>query len=138
MSQEGYAVELFVTPPSEELKCSICLNIFYNPHSCRSGHTFCLGCIQRHLQSAHHHRCPMCQVPVDEASLTMNLVVKNLIDNLPIRCNLDPNLCDWTGPLAQQQDHSSTVCPMFSLKCPWFGTAAGCHYRSCNGNVLQR
>src|SRR4051794_34449258 len=37
----GYSQSIFVTEPSEEFVCPLCLNILKNPKQCLRGHTFC-------------------------------------------------------------------------------------------------
>ena len=43
---------------SEDLSCAICMSLLRDPFVTDCGHTFCYGCISKHLQSK--NSCPSC------------------------------------------------------------------------------
>ncbi|KAF9192463.1 hypothetical protein BGZ51_005475 [Haplosporangium sp. Z 767] len=52
---------------SQNLKCSICMDMMTVPTMVRCGHVFCRGCILMALNSAKH--CPMCRHPTAKNKL---------------------------------------------------------------------
>ena len=50
---------IFVTPPSPQLHCPICSEVFLTPVCCPKGHAFCKPCISQWLET--HTLCPTCR-----------------------------------------------------------------------------
>uniref|UniRef100_A0A8C2HFN9 Uncharacterized protein n=1 Tax=Cyprinus carpio TaxID=7962 RepID=A0A8C2HFN9_CYPCA len=48
---------------SRHLQCPICKNLLTDPVSTTCGHTFCKGCLDKHI-SRSDSQCPLCQEPV--------------------------------------------------------------------------
>ncbi|XP_050985578.1 nuclear factor 7, ovary-like [Labeo rohita] len=46
---------------SEELKCSICLDVFTDPVSTPCGHNFCKSCLNRCWNNSQTYNCPFCK-----------------------------------------------------------------------------
>uniref|UniRef100_A0AAY4A4U1 Uncharacterized protein n=1 Tax=Denticeps clupeoides TaxID=299321 RepID=A0AAY4A4U1_9TELE len=45
----------------EQLRCSICLDMFTDPVSTPCGHNFCMGCIKEYWVNCSQSRCPVCK-----------------------------------------------------------------------------
>ncbi|XP_051718493.1 E3 ubiquitin-protein ligase TRIM39-like [Ctenopharyngodon idella] len=48
-------------PLSEELQCSICLDVFTDPVSTPCGHNFCKSCLNQCWDNSHTYKCPLCK-----------------------------------------------------------------------------
>ncbi|XP_061623810.1 tripartite motif-containing protein 59 isoform X2 [Phyllopteryx taeniolatus] len=59
---------------TDDLTCSICLNIFTDPVTLPCGHSFCRPCLKGFLDA--HHQCPQCR-----ASLASGEEMKRLSTN---------------------------------------------------------
>lgn len=60
-----------VTALEAELKCSICLDIFKNPHSTNCGHYFCKECLTSYLKEMKFKcTCPLCKKTLSKRELT--------------------------------------------------------------------
>ncbi|XP_028850669.1 uncharacterized protein LOC114798821 isoform X3 [Denticeps clupeoides] len=44
----------------EQLRCSICRDVFTDPVSTPCGHNFCMGCIKEYWDNCSQSRCPVC------------------------------------------------------------------------------
>ncbi|XP_075037387.1 E3 ubiquitin-protein ligase TRIM39-like [Mixophyes fleayi] len=71
----------------DELKCSICLNIYRDPVSLRCGHNFCWGCIERVLdtqEGSGEYTCPDCRKRSKERPvLQKNRTLCNIVETFP-------------------------------------------------------
>ncbi|KAM4017267.1 E3 ubiquitin/ISG15 ligase TRIM25-like [Anomaloglossus baeobatrachus] len=69
---------------SEELNCSICLQIYSDPVSLRCGHNFCRICIEKVFNSQNQpkdYKCPDCrQVFCERPELQRNITVCNIVE----------------------------------------------------------
>ncbi|XP_075884100.1 zinc-binding protein A33-like isoform X3 [Nelusetta ayraudi] len=45
----------------QQLRCSLCHNVFYNPVSIPCGHNYCRGCIKNHWDARTTCECPICE-----------------------------------------------------------------------------
>ena len=52
----------------DNLTCSICFRLFYEPISINCGHTYCRSCIGRALSAKASQECPVCRAPVGTRS----------------------------------------------------------------------
>ncbi len=60
-----------------EFKCSICLNLIFNPVECRECNgVFCDGCLQNWAKS--NKDCPLCRKHINKGPL--NRILKNYLD----------------------------------------------------------
>lgn len=124
VAKSGYETKLFVLPPAKDFICGLCLDVMNNPlQCCTEGHCYCSECILDAMIS--DRRCPLCRVKVPKTyKFVKNLAVRNLIDNLEVRCNVDAQAtCNWTGPLHQRAEHIKADCPLTETEC----THAGCN-----------
>ncbi|XP_078508699.1 RING finger protein 112 [Lissotriton helveticus] len=69
---------------AEDLKCSICLDVFEDPVSIDCGHNFCRGCIEAHWSgiSVQGYRCPECRHPCRKDRVIPDFRIKNLVDKI--------------------------------------------------------
>eukprot|EP01126_Amoeba_proteus_P035752 TRINITY_DN3610_c0_g1_i4.p1 TRINITY_DN3610_c0_g1~~TRINITY_DN3610_c0_g1_i4.p1 ORF type:complete len:393 (+),score=53.13 TRINITY_DN3610_c0_g1_i4:200-1378(+) len=65
----------------EELTCPLCMELFFEPVTLHCGHTFCLECIGRALDTQKH--CPVCRTTVHITSgLGVNLTLSNIVKRI--------------------------------------------------------
>ncbi|XP_068098353.1 E3 ubiquitin/ISG15 ligase TRIM25-like [Hyperolius riggenbachi] len=70
---------------SEELNCSICLNVYQDPVLLRCGHNFCSSCIGDVLdaQEGSGYSCPQCRTEFAERpALHRNIALRNIAESL--------------------------------------------------------
>ena len=86
-SELGYAVERFEAAVSRRFHCSICLNVFKDPVMChRNQHSFCRGCITRHLTN--FQTCPVCKDPLTVNTLSdAPRILTDYLSELRISCD---------------------------------------------------
>lgn len=86
-SELGYAVERFEVAVSRRFHCSICLNVFKDPVMChRNQHSFCRGCITRHLMN--FQTCPVCMDPLTVDTLSdAPRILTDYLSELRISCD---------------------------------------------------
>ncbi|XP_049337917.1 E3 ubiquitin-protein ligase TRIM39-like [Astyanax mexicanus] len=63
----------------DELRCSICLDVFTDPVSTPCGHNFCMVCLREYWNSISHCQCPLCKA---EFSRRPELRVNTFISGL--------------------------------------------------------
>ncbi len=123
MSQEliaaGHSTDLFDNLPSPDFTCGICMEVLNNPHQCKNGHCYCLWCITQALTV--RQECPTCKVPLSKGTLSANLIVRNVIDMLPVKCvnGCEEKKCDWKGTIESLPTHLKTECQFVAVDCPW-------------------
>lgn len=107
----GYDYQ-FLTEPSKDLTCSVCLSVFRDPHltSCCGNH-FCEKCIT----SIKPKRCPLCQ----ETNFTtmLNKNIDRAINGLKIYCPNKQKGCGWVGELKEVENHFGAICPYVQVTC---------------------
>lgn len=81
-------MENFDPLPDEELICSICRCVFYDPVECPCRHVYCRTCISSWL--SRRKTCPVCRKRASTSKLqTVVPIIKNMIMKLTIHC---PNI----------------------------------------------
>ncbi len=100
MTQSQQFSHFFLDIPPDDLICPICHDIMNNPVQCFEGHGYCKICIEKWLDQ--HSTCPISCNPLDSSQLTPIRIVKNLIDNLIVKC---PKNCLWKGKLFTEELH---------------------------------
>ncbi|ROI15987.1 Zinc finger protein RFP [Anabarilius grahami] len=69
-------------PLTEELQCSICLNVFTDPVSTPCGHNFCKTCLNKHWEDSQTCNCPYCKETFKQRpDIKMNTTLKELVDH---------------------------------------------------------
>lgn len=101
--------------------------VLNDPVQCENGHCFCGMCLKSALRVK--SECPNCRVSMDINHLPANLLVKNMINDLYVRCVNSCVGCEWTGKLSQISSHKRD-CIVELVPCPLF--SHGC-IPSCNG-----
>lgn len=104
----------FVGEPSNELRCSVCLCVFRDPHltSCCGNH-FCESCI--HPIKRKSNTCPLCQQINFNSMLDKSLCRK--VNELIIHCPNSEEGCKWTDELKGVQGHLDNVCEFVQVRC---------------------
>lgn len=82
----------------EELRCSVCSEVFDNPTRVKCGHTFCLKCIE----NCQKKKCPECGRGAALKTKIKNFIVKRLVSELDVEC---PKNCGRVGSLQNIENH---------------------------------
>ncbi|XP_028395989.1 breast cancer type 1 susceptibility protein homolog [Dendronephthya gigantea] len=68
----------------KSLQCSICLDLFNDPHSTRCNHQFCSCCIKKVVDERKEKNkealCPLCKNPITKRSLTSNPRLREIVE----------------------------------------------------------
>ena len=104
----------FVEEPPKDLKCSICLSVFRDPHltSCCGNH-YCQTCIN--LIQVESKPCPLCQ-QVDFNSMLDKGICRK-VNELHVQCLNVQEGCQWTGELKSVQVHIDSQCEFVQVRC---------------------
>lgn len=73
---------LFCTsgPLSEELQCSICLDVFNDPVTTPCGHNFCKVCLEMFWDNSQNCTCPFCKETFSKCpDLRCNTALKEIV-----------------------------------------------------------
>ncbi|KAI8514040.1 hypothetical protein Bbelb_083640 [Branchiostoma belcheri] len=98
------ALTTLETQFSEELSCSICLELFTRPKMLPCQHTFCQDCLQDHAGRGGTFRCPNCRrqvllPPQGVAGLPDNRIVANMCEKMQDQAKMKPpqsgNRCSY-------------------------------------------
>ncbi|XP_040002024.1 LON peptidase N-terminal domain and ring finger 1, like [Xiphias gladius] len=65
---------------SNDLECSLCMRLFYEPVTTPCGHTFCKNCLERCLD--HTPQCPLCKESLKEYLACRKYMVTTVLDTL--------------------------------------------------------
>lgn len=63
-----------------DLECSLCMRLFYEPVTTPCGHTFCKNCLERCLD--HTPQCPLCKESLKEYLACRKYMVTTVLDTL--------------------------------------------------------
>ncbi|XP_059417002.1 E3 ubiquitin-protein ligase TRIM39-like isoform X2 [Carassius carassius] len=67
---------------TEELQCSICLDVFTDPVSTPCGHNFCKTCLNEHWDNSQTCSCPNCKETFKQRpDLKINTTLRELVDH---------------------------------------------------------
>lgn len=86
---------------SEHLYCSICQDVFENPHTCPCGHVFCENCILGWLKN--QRNCPECRNHVTPNSLHKDLLANKFLGDIEVYCGYTG--CAWVGLMSARESH---------------------------------
>ena len=108
---------VWVTPPSPDLECSVCLDVFADPVALACGHTFCRACAMGHF-TAPAKRCPVARCPASAnsqpATLPSAYALKNMAEALRVYCRYG----------LREDEHGE-----------WVPDAEGCQAQLCRADV---
>ncbi|XP_026145447.1 E3 ubiquitin-protein ligase TRIM39-like [Carassius auratus] len=69
-------------PLTEELQCSICLDVFTDPVSTPCGHNFCKTCLNKHWDNSQTCSCPYCKETFKQRpDLKINITLREIVDH---------------------------------------------------------
>ncbi|KAL1255134.1 hypothetical protein QQF64_013195, partial [Cirrhinus molitorella] len=69
-------------PLTEELQCSICLDVFTDPVSTPCGHNFCKTCLNKCWDNSQTCSCPYCQETFSQRpDLKINTTLREIVDH---------------------------------------------------------
>eukprot|EP00434_Breviolum_minutum_P031565 symbB.v1.2.027910.t1/scaffold2900.1/size67660/3 len=106
-----------VDKASAALRCSICLSIFTEPVFCAGTpcqHVFCKSCLTRALEK--RKNCPMCKAELDPAEMRPNILARNLVDELRVRCRHHALGCAWQGTVQERATHETSCLVVTNLR----------------------
>ncbi|KAK2817047.1 hypothetical protein Q5P01_025238 [Channa striata] len=63
-----------------DMECSLCMRLFYEPVTTPCGHTFCKNCLERCLD--HTPQCPLCKESLKEYLASRKYMVTTVLDTL--------------------------------------------------------
>ncbi|XP_052454357.1 E3 ubiquitin-protein ligase TRIM39-like [Carassius gibelio] len=71
-----------IGPLTEELQCSICLDVFTDPVTTPCGHNFCKTCLNKHWDNSETCSCPYCKETFSQRpDLKINTTLRELVDH---------------------------------------------------------
>jgi len=113
----------FVFPPSPNLYCSICHELFKSPVIAKEcSHTFCELC----LFQVENSICPLCRRKISFEDVHQNLILDQLIKELPVFCKYKSYGCLSQVTLNNRKDHE-LHCPFATVECVHL--KRGCQFR---------
>ncbi|XP_049337945.1 E3 ubiquitin-protein ligase TRIM39-like [Astyanax mexicanus] len=86
----------------DELRCSICLDVFTDPVSTPCGHNFCMVCLRKCWNSSSHCQCPVCKREFPQRpELSINTFISGLaaqfkksVQVKPVQSQVFCDFCD--------------------------------------------
>ncbi|XP_050959620.1 E3 ubiquitin-protein ligase TRIM39 isoform X1 [Labeo rohita] len=100
-------------PLTEELHCSICLDMFTDPVSTPCGHNFCKTCLNKHWDNSQTCNCPYCQETFNQRpDLKINTTLREIVDHYKKKSpeNKTEVLCDFCEEKKLKALKSCLVC----------------------------
>eukprot|EP01044_Picomonas_judraskeda_P024536 COSAG03_NODE_6799_length_1004_cov_1.124862_1_plen_325_part_10 len=111
----------------KKLECPICMETIPPPiNQCTAGHTLCSECKDK---LPHPRRCPECRVKL---SVGRNLVLEQLVAELPIPCSFASGGCTETVKYGELREHRN-ACEFRPLKCP----SVNCDFRGSYSQIIK-
>ncbi|XP_049337928.1 E3 ubiquitin-protein ligase TRIM39-like [Astyanax mexicanus] len=86
----------------DELRCSICWDVFTDPVSTPCGHNFCMVCLREYWNSSSHCQCPLCKRKFPQRpELSINTFISGLaaqfqksVQMKPVQSQVFCDFCD--------------------------------------------
>ncbi|XP_073692388.1 uncharacterized protein [Garra rufa] len=105
---------LFCTsgPLSEELQCSICLDVFDNPVTTPCGHNFCKTCLEMFWDIRQSCTCPFCKETFNKyPDLRCNTALKAIVQLFEKNTGYkrEPMMTEYSKPM-EIEDQEETLC----------------------------
>ena len=130
---QGYGghEENFVYETDHTLVCMVCAKPFREPQKtqcCRQN--FCESCLRRWAKKNGRRCCPHCRAEGRRFTHSLNHTLKEMVEELEVRCRHYKKGCEWAGQLRHLQRHlvSDSGCGFVEVECP----------NRCKRNWLQR
>ncbi|XP_046841384.1 kelch-like protein diablo [Xenia sp. Carnegie-2017] len=102
-SYGGYEQERFLDKVDPIFECPICFTIFKDPVQCLNEHYFCRTCIERYLLTS--DKCPECRCHLTRETLKTARLMREMLENVDIRCVNANRGCPQTLKLKFLQRH---------------------------------
>uniref|UniRef100_A0A8C2H9P2 Zgc:153151 n=1 Tax=Cyprinus carpio TaxID=7962 RepID=A0A8C2H9P2_CYPCA len=99
-------------PLSEELHCSICLDLFSDPVTTPCGHNFCKTCLDMFWDSCEKCTCPYCKETFDKCpDLRCNTALREIVQLFEKNTGYkrEPVMTEYSQPL-ETEDQEETLC----------------------------
>uniref|UniRef100_A0A8C1GN15 Uncharacterized protein n=1 Tax=Cyprinus carpio TaxID=7962 RepID=A0A8C1GN15_CYPCA len=112
----------FSGPLTEELQCSICLDVFTDPVTAPCGHNFCKTYLNKYWDNSQTCNCPYCKETFNQRpDLKINITLRELVDRYKVKSaakNLQDYICQkHERPLEMFcRDDQTCVCLMCAVK----------------------
>ncbi|XP_051956142.1 zinc-binding protein A33-like [Xyrauchen texanus] len=88
---------------NEELKCSICLDVFTNPVSTPCGHNFCQTCLNECWKNTQKCSCPICKETFSKRpDLKINTTLREVVQHFEKKFNLGDHKTHNTVPIEDE------------------------------------
>ena len=102
----GFDQDCFVDESkiSSQLECVICREVLDRPVMTKCEHLYCEGCLLEWLTA--HDKCPTCCAVLDPREIKKApRIVRNMLNELEMRCQYVDNGCKWAGALEKYKGH---------------------------------
>eukprot|EP00730_Choanoeca_flexa_P012385 TRINITY_DN4125_c0_g1_i2.p1 TRINITY_DN4125_c0_g1~~TRINITY_DN4125_c0_g1_i2.p1 ORF type:complete len:238 (+),score=44.29 TRINITY_DN4125_c0_g1_i2:58-771(+) len=96
---------------AERCACGICQHVMMDAVQGPCQHPYGKRCLEQALQ--HQSRCPSCRAPLNLLQLTPARLMRNLVDDLPKKCEYG---CAERVPLGEYQHHLVHKCKFMKCK----------------------
>lgn len=113
--RNGYPLEWFVEPVSDNLKCGICSLVLRDPTITKCGHVYCALCISS--WAGYYGVCPERCIEVEVDSLSCPLHLSKLVSGLAVNCKNSPAGCRIQISLAEKRRHEQICSHSHSYSC---------------------
>ena len=115
----------------EEVECTLCLKLLYEPVTTACGHTFCRACFLR--AQDHGSRCPMCRTVLHVGrDLPVTVTLKNILEkSFPVE--YAQRRAEEQADLSSQLEGGAAAegpVPLFVMSCLMPGAWSSRHARS--------
>jgi RING-type zinc-finger len=109
----------------DEVRCSICLEIFNEPYVAKCGHNFCKKCFHTTTLGCYHEdcrvsKCGLCRSDIHSSQLEKSShIIRNMIDNFEIKCLQEKNgsVCSKILYIGGINHHIMNECENFEISC---------------------
>ena len=103
---------IFVDPPSYDVKCPICFELFDEPHqSLCCGNHVCKECFNKQK----NNNCPLCRDP--DFSAVPDKFFARQLRSIHVECYNGKKGCPWSGELRMLRQHVEEACEKNMITC---------------------
>ncbi|XP_016356840.1 E3 ubiquitin-protein ligase TRIM39-like [Sinocyclocheilus anshuiensis] len=98
---------------SNELQCSICLDVFTDPVSAPCGHNFCKSCLNQCWNNSQTYNCPLCKETFSKRpDLKINTALRQVVQHFKEKSGLSKSevLCDFCDDIKMKALKMCLVC----------------------------